>query len=365
MNPEPTLSPTKPAEPWLEVTCSRHFTAWMAEQRISLAATTYQTGKLMLFGRKPDGELAVFERTLNRCMGLWGDGQTLWLNSLYQLWRLENMLRPGEQHKGHDRLYVPKVGYTTGDLDIHDIVPERNGRVVFVATAFNCLATVNERYSFTPLWRPAFVSKLAAEDRCHLNGLTLVDGPRGLSNPWYYASAVSNTDVVDGWRDRRRDGGVVLEVPTSHIVAAGLSMPHSPRWHKGKLWLLNSGTGFLGTIDLKRGHFEPIAFCAGYLRGLAFAGDYAVVGLSRPRHDKTFGGLALDEELTRRGAEARCGLQVIDLRTGDVVHWIRLEGMVSELYDVVVLPGVERPMSFGFKSDEIQRTIAVGDPQAL
>jgi uncharacterized protein (TIGR03032 family) len=337
----------------------------MAEQRLSLACTTYQTGKLILFGRKPEGELAVFERTFNRCMGLWADGQTLWMNSLYQLWRLENILRSGEAHQGHDKLYVPKVGYTTGDLDIHDIVVDANGRVVFVATGFNCLATLNERQSFTPMWRPSFVSKMAAEDRCHLNGLTPVPGKRGLSAPWYYATAVSNTDVVDGWRDRRRDGGVVLEVPTSRIVASGLSMPHSPRWYKGELWILNSGTGFLGRIDVKTGAFLPLTFCAGYLRGLAFAGDYAIVGLSRPRHDKTFGGLALDEELARRGAEARCGIQVIDIRSGDVVHWVRLEGMVSELYDVVTLPGVVRPMLFGFKTDEIQRTVAIGDAQPL
>jgi len=140
-------------------------------------------------------------------------------------------------------------------------------------------------------------------------------------------------------------------------------MPHSPRLHKGELWVLNSGAGFLGRVDRSRGRFEPMTFCPGYLRGLAFVGDYAVVGLSRPRHDKTFGGLALDEDLARRGVEARCGLQVIDLRNGDVAHWVRLEGMVSELYDVVILPGVERPMAFGFKTDEIQRTIAIGDPQ--
>jgi uncharacterized protein (TIGR03032 family) len=90
-----------------------------------------------------------------------------------------------------------------------------------------------------------------------------------------------------------------------------------------------------------------------------------VVGLSRPRHDKTFGGLALDEELARRQAEARCGLMVIDLRSGDTAHWVRLEGMVSELYDVVVLPGVVRPMVLGIRSDEIGRTIAVGDEAAL
>jgi uncharacterized protein (TIGR03032 family) len=142
-------------------------------------------------------------------------------------------------------------------------------------------------------------------------------------------------------------------------------MPHSPRVYRGRLWLLNSGTGMLGSINPGGGAFVPLAFCPGYLRGLAFTGDYAVVGLSRPRHDKTFGGLALDEELTKRGAEPRCGLHVIDLRSGDTVHWVRVEGMVSELYDVAVLPGVTRPTVLGFKSDEIQRTLAVGDEGAL
>jgi uncharacterized protein (TIGR03032 family) len=176
-----------------------------------------------------------------------------------------------------------------------------------------------------------------------------------------FVTAVSTSDVADGWRDRRRDGGCVLEVPGGRVVASGLSMPHSPRVYRGRLWLLNSGAGTLGSVDPTSGTFVPLTFCPGYLRGLAFAGDYAVVGLSRPRHDKTFGGLALEEELARRDAEPRCGLQVIDLRTGDTAHWVRVEGMVTELYDVAVLPGVTRPMALGFKTEEIQRTIAVGD----
>jgi uncharacterized protein (TIGR03032 family) len=326
---------------------------------LSLAFTTYQTGKLFFLGLRPDGGLAVFERTFSRAMGLWADGQTLWLSTLYQLWRFENALRPGETHQGHDRLYVPRVGYTTGDLDVHDLAVDAAGRVVFVATRFSCLATLSMRRSFTPLWRPPFVSKLAAEDRCHLNGLVLADGrPR-------YVTAVSTSDVADGWRDRRQDGGCLLEVPSGRIVASGLSMPHSPRLYRGRVWLLNSGAGMLGSVAPSGGAFEPLTFCPGHLRGLTFWGDYAVVGLSQPRHDKTFGGLALDGELTRRGAEARCGLLVIDLRSGDVAHWLRVEGMVRELYDVVVLPGVGRPMALGFKSDEIQRMIAVDDAGSL
>ncbi len=359
MTDQSTPPAPAPGEPWIEVTSSRQFAGWLGEQRVSLAFTTYQTGKLFVLGRHPDGRLAVNERNFARCMGLWADGQTMWAASHYQLWRFENLLRPGETYQGCDRLYVPKVGHTTGDLDIHDVAVDAAGRVVFVATLFGCLATLSDRASFTPLWRPPFLSKLAAEDRCHLNGLALEDGRVR------YVTAVSTSDVVDGWRDRRREGGVVIEVPGGRVVVERLSMPHSPRVYRGRLWLLNSGTGELGSVDPTSGTFVPLAFCPGYLRGLAFAGDHAVVGLSRPRHDKTFGGLALDEELARRGAEARCGLLVIDLRTGDTVHWLRLEGMVSELYDVAVLPGVVRPTVLGFKSDDIQRVIAVGEEGTL
>ena len=284
---------TNPADatsgPWVEVLASRGFADWLGRQQVSLAFSTYQTGKLFLLGRKPDGQLAVFERTFNRCMGLWADGQTLWLSSLYQLWRFENALRPGQSHDGHDRLYIPRVGYTTGDLDVHDLAVEASGRLVFVNTRFGCLATLSERCSFTPLWKPPFLSKLVAEDRCHLNGLALAEGRVR------YVTTVSTSDAIDGWRDRRRDGGCVLETPSGETVVGGLSMPHSPRLYREQLWVQNSGTGWFGRVNRSRGTFEPVTFCSGYLRGLAFTGDYAVVGLSRPRHDSTLDGLDLDD----------------------------------------------------------------------
>jgi uncharacterized protein (TIGR03032 family) len=152
---------------------------------------------------------------------------------------------------------------------------------------------------------------------------------------------------------------VVVDVASNEIVARGLSMPHSPRWHRGKLWVLNSGTGEFGHIELESGRFVPVTFCAGYLRGLYFFDDYALVGLSKPRDNKTFAGLPLDERLQERGAQARCGVQVIDLRTGDAVHWLRIEGVVEELYDVIPLPGVRTPMALGFKTDEIRRVLSV------
>jgi uncharacterized protein (TIGR03032 family) len=345
------IDPTK--SPALEISASRQFTSWLASQNISLAFSTYQTGKLFLIGLA-SGKLSVFERTFERCMGLWTSSDRLYMSSLYQLWRFENALEPGQLQNGYDRLYVPQVGYTTGDLDIHDIAVDNNGRVIFVNTLFSCLATVSESYSFIPLWQPPFISRLAAEDRCHLNGLAMENGePR-------YVTAVSTSDVADGWRDRRHNGGCVIDVASNEIVVSGLSMPHSPRLYRDKLWLLNSGTGYFGTVDVKAGTFTPVTFCPGYLRGLAFGGDYAVVGLSKMRGNKTFSGLALDDNLAAKDVEPRCGLQIIDLRSGDIVDWLRIQGMVEELYDVAVLPGVRQPMALGFKSDEIRRTITVG-----
>lgn len=345
--------------PALEISTSRQFTNWMLEQKLNLGFTTYQAGKLFLLGLQPNGRLSVFERTFNRCLGLWSNGQTMWMTSLYQIWRFENVVATGQSASGYDRMYVPQVGYTTGDLDIHDIAVESSGRVVFVNTLFSCLATISDTHSFIPLWKPPFISKLAAEDRCHLNGLALENGRAK------YVTAVSQTDVADGWRDRRHDGGCVIDVETNEIIASGLSMPHSPRVYRDKLWLLNSGTGHFGFVDRATGKFEKVAFCPGYLRGLSFHGDYAVVGLSKSRENKTFSGLELDNNLKSGDAEARCGIQVIDLNTGDVVHWIRVEGVVTELYDVVTLPNVVRPQSIGFKTDEIRRVLRIGEERSL
>lgn len=343
-----------PEPPKVELTASRQFTSWLHEQNASLAFTTYQSGKLFLIGLREDGRLSVFERTFNRCLGLWGDAQTLYVSTLYQLWRFENALETGESYEGHDRLYVPRLAWTTGDVDAHDVVVDGRGRVVFVNTLFSCLAAVSERYSFVPLWRPPFVTKLAAEDRCHLNGVALENGAPA------YVTAVARSDAHEAWRDHRRDGGIVIDVRTGKIVLEGLSMPHSPRVHRDKPWLLDSGNGNFGYVDLKRGLLEPVAFCPGYARGLAFVGDFAVVGLSKPRENKTFSELALDDRLREKNIGARCQLQVIDLKRGDVVHSLRIEGVVSELYDVVVLPGVRRPAALGFKTDEIRRVISVG-----
>ncbi|MBT9311098.1 TIGR03032 family protein [Leptothoe kymatousa] len=351
----------------LEITGSRQFTSWLAEHHLSLAFSTYQAGKVFWIGLQPDGRLSVFERTFDRCMGLCVNGNSLWVSTLYQLWRFENTLQPGQKYQGYDALYVPQMSYVTGDLDIHDIAIEtaqaaqdsssaENTLPIFVNTLFGCLASPSHTHSFVPVWQPPFLSKMAAEDRCHLNGMALQDGQVR------YVTSVSRSDVADGWRDHRVDGGCVMDISNDEIIATGLSMPHSPRWYRDRLWLVNSGTGEFGYLDMATGTFEVVTFCPGYLRGLAFFGDFAVVGLSEPRHNKSFQGLPLDDALSRKGATPRCGLGVIDLRSGDLVHTLRIEGVIAELYDVAVMPQIRRPMAIGFRNDEIRRVISVGEP---
>ena len=341
-----------------QVVASRGFTEWMAGQRLSLAVSTYHIGAVIFLGLKPNRDVSMFVSSFDRAMGMFLHDSALWLVTKHTIWKLENALA-GKALHGYDRVYVPRVGYMTGDLDVHDLAVGDSGRAVFVNTKFNCLATVDDRYSFAPIWKPPFISALCPEDRCHLNGMTLENGkPK-------YVTLVAKCDVADGWRDFRDAGGMVMDVTTNQVVADGLSMPHSPRLHQGKLWLLNAGTGHLGFVDLPTGKFEPVTFLPGYARGLALHGQFAIVGLSKQRRENAFQGLALDKNLAEKGAAARCGIQVIDLTSGAVLHWARIENPIEELYDVAVLPSVARPKAIGFTSSVVGDQITYLEDQRV
>src|SRR5215471_3956211 len=354
----PTSTP--PAEtkerPVFELFTSRGFEPWLKSTRSSIAFTTYQVGKIFFLGLKPDGKLWVFNRDIGRCLGMAVNGPDLWVTGGSQIYRFRDAMSGEEKRPtdGPDVLYVPQLASLTGDVDAHDVAVDGHGHTLFVNTRFNCLAALSETHSFRALWKPPFVSRLAAEDRCHLNGVAMADGKAK------YVTCVSESDVFEGWRDHRENGGIVVDVESGEIVCRGLSMPHSPRWHAGRLWVLNSGSGELGRIDLAAKKFEPVCFCPGYLRGLAFIDkQFAIVGLSKPRENRTFAGLPLDAALKARNIGARCGLYVVDTTTGDIAHSVTVEGIVSELYEVAVIPGARQPSMIGINSEEQKRTISV------
>ena len=328
---------------------SDHFYQWLDSEQISFAFTTYQANRLFLVGRKENGHLAVNERLFDKPMRLYASYENLYMATRYQIWQLENRLAKNEQYQGCDRLYVPSQSHTTGDLNVHDVVVTDEQKVLFINTDFSCVATLQAGFSFAPIWKPPFITKLAAEDRCHLNGLAMQnDEPM-------YVTACSTTDEAAGWRNHRLDGGVVIHIPSNEIIATGLSMPHSPRWYQGKLWLLNSGTGEFGYLDGEK--FVPVLFCPGFVRGLAFWKNYALVCLSKLR-SKVFSGLLLEQRLAADNRVSQCGLFVIDLDTGNIVHALTIGGVIEELFDVVVLPDVRQPRALGFQDDDIDRLIS-------
>jgi uncharacterized protein (TIGR03032 family) len=350
--PPEGASPAAAPAPAAQYSMSPGLVGRLAELGISLAITSYQSNLLYLIGRNgKTGGLNVHQTQIARPMGLTrAADESLVLAAGFHLIRFANVLEPNQRaNEIFDACYMPRTVHMTGELDAHDVGIDAESRPVFVNTRFNCLATVSARYSFDELWRPPFISGRVDEDRCHLNGVAMRDGRAA------YVTAVSRSNTIDGWRDRRADGGVVIDVATGAVVCDKLSMPHSPRLHQEQLWLLNSGTGELGFVQFPKkggkGKFEPVAFCPGFLRGLAFHGRYAFVGLSKPRY-KRFEGLPLEGRLEAADSEPWCGVQIIDLERRSCVDWFRIDGPVAEIYDLAVIPGFACPMAVSPVSPE-------------
>jgi uncharacterized protein (TIGR03032 family) len=300
----------------------------------SLLVSTYQTGKLICIRRERIGVNTHF-RDFDRPMGIAVRRDRIAVGTGSELVDLRNMPEAAAKLPppgSHDACFLPRNRHFTGEIRIHDVAFAR-GELWVVATAFSCLATIDAVHSFVPRWAPPFISELRPDDRCHLNGLCVVDDePR-------YVTALGETDEPGGWRERKADGGVVIDVESGETLLRGLSMPHSPRWHDGRLWLLESGRGALSVADLEAGTWETVAELPGFTRGLALAGPLAFVGLSQIRETVTFGGLPL----TERVAERLCGVWVVDVRNGGIAGFLRFEDLVQEIFEVALMPGLVHP----------------------
>jgi uncharacterized protein (TIGR03032 family) len=308
---------------------------WLDREAHTLCVTTYLAAKVIFIGARSATQATVATANSPRCMGAAAtpDGRTFWISSQHQMWRLERCaLRPAAPF---DSEYVARAAYTVGDIDGHDVAlpPDELSLPVFAAARYSCLARPGSQACFEAVWKPPFITKIAAEDRCHLNGIAVREGRPA------YVTAVAETDFVGGWREHRSGGGVVMEVPSGEVVCRGLSMPHSPRWHEGNLYVINSGAGEFGRVDLANGKFEPMAFLPGYGRGMVFSGNRAIVGLSDCRENRTFQGLPLDEGLQKHGLKPRCGIFSVDLATGETEELVVLREPLREIYDVFLLPG--------------------------
>jgi uncharacterized protein (TIGR03032 family) len=325
------------SSPSLEPLRSVHtasFPQILAQAGVSLLVTTYQAGRLVVL--RADGSvLNTHFRSFSKPMGLALRRNRLAIGLATEIREYLNLpaVAPKVEPAGkHDACFLPRTAYATGDIQIHEMTWVGD-ELWFVNTAFSCLCTRSDGYSFRPRWRPAFISHLAPEDRCHLNGLGLVDGRVR------YVTALGETNTAGGWRANKRDGGILIDVASNQIIARGLSMPHSPRWYDGRLWLLESGTGTIGTLDPASGCYQPLAELPGYPRGLSFHGPLAFVGLSQVRESATFSGIPLLERIKDR----TCGVWVVNIHTGATVAFVKFEDAVQEIFAVEVMPNMRYP----------------------
>jgi uncharacterized protein (TIGR03032 family) len=348
MPPVAALAATTASDtlPPLRSTHTTGFAEILTRAGISLLVTTYQCGKLVIV-RADEGVVNTHFRSFAKPMGIAIHENRLALGTAMEIWEFHNapaVASKLEPIGRHDACYLPRCRHITGEVLIHEMAwvqpasteASRQGdssELCFVNTRFSCLCRLDGRHSFVPWWRPPFLSTVDADDRCHLNGLEVVAGRVR------YVTALGETDTANGWRATKVRGGILMEVPSGRIVVRGLSMPHSPRWHRGKLWLLESGTGTIGTVDCRAGRYEPLAKLPGFTRGLDFFGRFAFIGLSQVRESAVFSGIPLTDRLDER----ICGVWVLDLATGATVAFLKFADAVQEIFDVRVLRAARFP----------------------
>jgi uncharacterized protein (TIGR03032 family) len=309
--------------------------AWvLSELKLSVLLSTYQAGKLVSIGSLADRPTFSFH-SFDQVMGVAVSGNQIAVGSRRQVHFLtpaHELARHLPAEMAYDSCFLSRKSFITGSIHGHDLAFGNEGLWV-VNTLFSCLCTLDDQYNFFPRWRPKFVSELIDQDRCHLNGLALENGvPK-------YVTVLGVTDEPAGWRANKRSGGALIDVESGDLVCDDLSMPHSPRVHQGRVFVLNSGCGELSTVDRSTGKIEAVARLPGYTRGLAFYGKYAFVGLSRIRETNVFGGLPIGEH----PETLKCGLGIVDWTTGRTIATLSFQSGVEELFAVEVLSGVTNP----------------------
>lgn len=349
----PGIPPGVPTSAEFHFTQTESFVALLRELGSTLLISTYQANKLLV-ARAAGGGLSILVRTFDRPMGIAADPKRIALGTRDQVWQFRNApdLAPRlDPPATHDACFIPRSSHVTGDIGIHEMAwaGENADELWMVNTRFSCLCTLDVDYSFVPRWRPPFITALAAEDRCHLNGLAIAG-----SKP-AYATALGRTDVKDGWRVGKASGGCAMSLPDGRVLIDGLCMPHSPRFHQDRLWVLESGTGKLLDICPASGESRQVATLPGFARGLAFCGPYAFVGLSKIRSSSAMDGVPL----AAKRNQLKCGVAVVDTRSGEIVASLDFQSAVEEVFDVQLVAGQRFPEVIGFQKDALQHTFVV------
>ncbi len=339
------------AHPPVQCVPDAGFAAWVAASGGTLAISTYQAGFLFLVGWN-GRQVSFLPRSFATPTGLDTQGRRLALATRGGISLFADSPELAYEYREagrYDALYLPRATYHLPKLSVHDLAFGDEG-LWWVNTRMSCLSLLSEDFSVEPRWSPPFISDSAPEDRCHLNGLALRNGKPCA------VTALGTGDAPASWRDSRRDGGVVIDVDSGAILLRGLAMPHSPRHYRDALWVLNSGAGQLLKLG-SDGRAEVVCELPGYLRGLCFVGDHALIGLCQIRESNVFGGMPVQEKYP----QLQCAIAVVDLRSGRSVGWLRFTSGCTEIYDLRFLPGVQRANLLNLDKPDIHRAIHAPD----
>ncbi len=334
---------------------SDSFAALLQRLQCSLLVSTYQAGKLIVV-RESEGGINTHFTQFNRPMGIAAQGNIMALGSDVHIHTFKNLpvlLPKLAEDNPYDACYVPTATHMTGNIDIHEMEFGKDNTLWYINTKFSCLCRHDSDHSFYPEWKPPFITRYAAEDRCHLNGLAMRNGlPR-------YVSALGNTDTAGGWRENKVSGGMIMDLKDDSIVIKGLSMPHSPRWHGNNLWFCNSGNGTVNMYDFSTKQSLDVARLPGFTRGMDFVDEVAFVGLSQVRESSLFSGLKITEIYSEE--ERSCGVWAINLRSGEILGFLKFTGSVQEIFAVKVVPNAHFPELLDADSDLVKTCYVLPD----
>jgi uncharacterized protein (TIGR03032 family) len=304
----------------------------------SIAISTYQAGKLLFLSPKDENSLIQLPRTFDKPMGIAEDRKKdkIALACKEEIIVFSNSKELAKHYpkspNTYDALYLPRVTYHTGPLDLHDLRFGKNGSLFAINTLFSCIVKIDSDFNFTPYWKPRFIDKLVSEDRCHLNGMAVQNGiPR-------YATAFNQGNSFQSWRKNITQTGVVFDVESNEVIIENLAMPHSPRIFGNDLYVLLSATGELVKIDIKSGKYDVIIKLEGFVRGMSLHKDYLFIGLSKLRkNSSTFGKLDFAQNARQSG------IMVIHLPTASIAGKITYLSSLDEIYDVHIMANKIRP----------------------
>ena len=309
---------------------SGDFAEVVSKLDVTIAISTYETGRVIFFGADKSGEAKSFSqlpRAFKRAMGIGVSENSLAIATQEEVIILSKIDLLSHQSKKYKSMYMPRCAYYSGRLDLHDIeiIDEK---IIAVNTKFSCVCEITSKFSFEPIWQPEFITELRPEDRCHLNGMCFENGELA------YLTALGKSNTKEGWRRDKHNGGILIDAGTSEIVLEGLSMPHSPRFHNGDLYMLETGKGRLLKVDVSKKSFEVVGEFKKLVRGLAFYADFVFMGMSKVRkNSKDFDGFDVS------ATSSLAGIFIYHLPSQEIIGALTYENTIDELFDVQVLPG--------------------------